>query len=166
LSTRQIRTVTGRITHIGPHTLRSARTDYSLIEVETDAGRVDLPQLHVDDPMVRLIEIGRSVSLAVVQDKAGKPGGALVGAHDHATGRTFTDRNIVGLSAKLKWQAIALSLAGVFFVPLGLMLFVYPGAAMLRIIYDAWSQYGEWPADDVLSTTITGLSTLAPAAAA
>jgi len=103
-----IQTIFGRISHVGQFTYDNVVHNYSTIEVETSAGRVDLSNVMASNALDRAIEPGRDVAMAVVHGNGNKAQAVVLGVFDVGAQRTFSDEQMSSLRSHAVKQALLL----------------------------------------------------------
>ncbi|WP_457324853.1 hypothetical protein [Roseateles sp. P5_E11] len=159
----KLETISGRVKHVGQHSFDDHIHTYSLIELETSAGRVDLADASAANALRRAIEPGKSVALAILRmDDGGKLKNLVLGVYDKDEQRLFVNEEMYGLRDHAVKQFFLFSVLGIVIIPVGLAFFIIPGLLYIRALWKAWRSSRQLPAADELRTFVEALQ---PAAA-
>lgn len=161
MSSLAIQSVTGRIVHVGPYSSDHLAHSYSLVEIDTAAGRVDPRNAVAANALDRAIEPGRVVSMAFIQASSGKAKTAIVGVFDHAARRTFSDDQVSSIRSAARKQAIVLSITSIVWLPVAFLLFVLPGFVGLWVLWKSWAAVGAMPTEAEVREAIARLASSA-----
>jgi len=162
----QLETVVGRVQHIGKYTADEHIHTYSLVEVETTSGRLDLPTTVAANALARAIQPGREVAMSVLRSGTGaKAKNVILGIHDAAQNRTFVNEEMFTLRAHAKKQAVLYSLMSIVVLPVAFLLFVVPGFIWLWVLWKSWTSVDQFPTPEAIRESVNGLSSALPAVA-
>lgn len=151
-------TVIGRVSHVGQYSYDEHVHQYSLIEIETPSGRVDLKNITAANELSRAVSPGKPVAMTVLEAHSGSEQKALmVGIYDQSTRRLHVNEEIFTLRHNAKTQALLYTLLGIVVVPVGLALFLVPGLLYIRAIWKAWSSIEQFPSTEEMRSAVSAL---------
>jgi len=159
----KLETVSGRVKHVGQYSSDEHIHTYSLIEIETNAGRMDLPDASAANALCRAIEPGKSVSFAILRmEDSGKTKTMILGVYDREEQRLFVNEEMYGLRGHANKQVFLFGVLGIVIIPVGLAFFIVPGFLYIRALWKAWRSSRALPSADELRGFVEALR---PAAA-
>lgn len=159
----KLETIVGRILHVGQYTSDAHCHTYSIVEVETASGRVDLPTVMAANELDRAIEPQRQVAMTVLRSGAGaKAKNVVLGIYDHTEKRTFVNEEMFALRAHARKQAVLYSLMSIVVLPVAFLLFVAPGFVWLWVLWKSWSSVNEFPTPEEIRESVAALGSAAP----
>ena len=157
----KLETIVGRILHVGHYTSDAHCHTYSLVEVETADGRIDLPTVMAANELDRAIEPQREVAMTVLRSGAGaKAKNVVLGVYDRSDKRTFVNEDMVALRAHARKQAVLLSLMSIVVLPVAFLLFVAPGFIWLWVLWKSWSSIDEFPTREEIRESVAALGSI------
>ena len=152
-----IETVAGHISYVGDFTSDRITHNYSVIEIETAAGLVELKNALAPSDFDRVIEPGRDVAMAVIRGDGKKVKAVIVGVFDVQAQRTLSDPQMLSMRSMAARQATVLSVTAIVWLPVAFLLFVIPGLLGVALLWKAWAAVGRLPTADEVQRAITAL---------
>jgi hypothetical protein len=154
----KLETISGHVKHVGQYTRDEHIHTYSLIEIETSSGRVELPNASAANALSRAIAPGKSVDLAILRlDDGGKAKSMIMGVYDRAEQRLFVNEEMYGLRDHATKQFFLFGVLGIVIIPAGLAFFIIPGLLYIRALWKAWHGSRQLPRADELRTFVEAL---------
>jgi hypothetical protein len=158
----KLETISGHVKHVGQYSFDDHIHTYSLIELETSAGRVDLPDASAANALSRAIAPGKSVALAILRmDDSGQAKNMILGAYDREEQRLFVNDEMYRLRDHAVKQLFLYSVLGIVIIPAGLVFFIIPGLLYIRALWKVWRSSRQLPSAGELRHFVEAL---APAA--
>ena len=150
---------TGKIVHYGEWKSKGGATTYAVIEVQTDAGLVELKNVVGPTSAHRVVAALTDATIMYSQGE-GKGAPLVVwGVLDHETGRVFTSDDCINLRKSTVALAIGQSVGMTIATLVGLCVFLIPGLLIGYSYYKTWQAALAWPTSDDVNVALAALKT-------
>lgn len=158
-----ISTYTGVIHFRGESTSDDHLRQIRKIEIQTESGLVDLPNICVPLEVDRGLDVGTLVSISAssIKDKNGNPATMVWAAHDHSAMRTFFQEEMVRMRSYTNRSIVFWAVVG---LPLGVLMFVLPVFLVLWHLIKMRSYAKSLPTEEEMRESVASLAKIVPPA--
>lgn len=158
-----INTYTGVIHFRGESTSDEHLRQIRKIEIQTESGLVELPNVCVPLEVDRGLEVGTlaSISASSLKDKNGHPSTMVWAAHDHRAKRTFFNQEMLRMRSYSQRSTVFWAVVG---LPLGVLMFVVPVFFVLWHLIKMWSRAQSLPTEEEMRESVASLAQIVPPA--